>query len=468
MRRLPWIGLALVTAVALVWRMVAAASIEYPSVDGVNYMTVARALVRDGALQFSTFPPGWPLLIAIVLSFIGTVDAADVLRAAQIANVTLGTLAVPLVFLFLRHGFGPWVALLGATVVGLLPDNVILSSVDLSEMSYLAVFVGGWVLWHRRHAWAAGAAFGFAYLVRPEALIVLVAMVAVRSLATREITWKPMATALPFVIAYVLFVHDATGAWSLSGKTAFLDRAAAAGGSPVSRWFTNAGTLFGALPGVIGLPVVLLAAWGAVRRRGIELVALGPVLLLPVFDFRMEARYWIPLVPFVLWFAAAGARDVVERAPEHRRRLAAVGLAVLVAVGTTVAARPDVAEVGRNHEAFEGLRAAGRWIGENSTPDETVVGYKPYAAFWAGRPAGRLPQRDGALATIDRLRDQGHDFLVVNALVANTVARVLHPLLTPLDLDVRYARRLELVHVVDRPDDPRQTTLVYRIVPYGR
>jgi len=467
-RHASWIALGLLTGIALAWRVMAAIAIEFPSVDGVNYMTVARTLVRDGHLQFSTFPPGWPLLMSVPLFFLGAADGADVLHAAQIANVVFGTLAVPLVFVFLRHGFGAWTALAGATAIALLPDNVILSSLDLSEMSYLAVFVVAWILWHRERWWASGLVFGLAYLVRPEALIVFGVLCAVDTLGTRRLRWRPLAAALPFVIAYVVFVHGATGEWTLSGKTAFLDPVARAEGSAITRWLTNAATLLAGLPTVVGWPVALVAAWGAARRRGIELAAFLPLLLLPVFTFRMEARYWIPLVPFVLWFATAGAQDLLSRVDDARRRLARVAVAVVLFVGFCVAAAPELDDVGLNHEAFSGLREAGRWIAENSDPDDVVVGYKPYAAFWAGRPYAKLPRRDTALETVDRIRELGHEWLVINVFLTRSVTPQLQALVTPDALDSRLAQRVELVHIVRMENDLRQTTAIYRVHPFGR
>lgn len=459
--------LGLVTLAAFLWRVAAAMQIEYPSVDGVNYMTVARSLVRDGVMQFSTFPPGWSLLISVPLLGFGTADGMDVLHAAQTANVVFGTLVVPLVFVLLRPHFGAWSALAGAACVALLPDAVILSSVDLSEMSYLAFFVAAWIAWHRERWWSAGALFGVAYLVRPEALIVLFAAVGVASLRDRRLHWRPLVAAAPFVVAYVLFVHGATGEWTLSGKAAFLERAERAEGSAVRRWFTNAGTLLEGSVLLLGLPLVVLAAWGLVRRRGVEAVVFVPMLLLPVFTFRMEARYWVPLVPFVLWFALAGGRDVAARFAGRARWSVAVGLALAAVIGLGWATREDFGKIGVNYEAYDGLRQAGRWIAANSAPDDVVVDYKPYTAFWAGRPYAKLPQRDDLLSTVDRIRESGHDYLVVSVFMCRALTPQLRPLVSPEPLDERLARRIELVYVVRVPDDPRQTTAVYRVKPFG-
>jgi hypothetical protein len=218
LRRIPvaerwsWIALGAIVVVAFAWRALGALAIVYPSVDGVNYMTIARTLVRDGSLMFSTFPPGWPLIIVPPLTFVGAEDPMLLLRTAQWANVLLGTVAVVLVYLVARRPLGRIGALLLAAFVAFLPDLVITATTDLSEASYLAVLLAGWWALRSRSDWATGLLFGFAYLIRPEALIVLLGVVALRSARDRRPHWKPLVGAAVFVVPF-WSRRSRTGVW---------------------------------------------------------------------------------------------------------------------------------------------------------------------------------------------------------------------------------------------------------------
>ena len=464
--RAGWIALAVITVVAAVWRAQVAAGMLYPSVDGTNYMFVARSLVRDGVLQFSTFPPGWPLLISIPLLGLGTGDGMDLLRAAQTANVVFGTLTVVLVFALLRPR-GTFVALLGAAVFAFLPHALIASTSDLSEASYTAVLLGAWLAWRAERRWSAGALFGFAYLIRPEALGIFGLLVIVRTVRERVLPWRPLATAAAFVVPYLIWVRSVTGEWSLSSKGGFLERAFD-DGSIAARWIDNLGTMLGFLPELAGHVVIGLALWGLVRRRGVELIAFLPLLLLPLFTFRMEARYWLPMLPFVLWFAAVGGQDLVARLRSERARVVvAAALSGLALASLTVGATPMAREIGVNHEAFAGMRDAGRWLAENSPEDAEVMGYKPYVAFWSGRQYRKLPELDTAMQIVDHARERGIDYLVVNLALVRSLTPELQPLMAVEPPEPRLARKVELVHLARVEGDPRQTTAIYRIVPVG-
>lgn len=468
--RWSWAALGAILVLAFAWRAAGAMAIVYPSVDGVNYMTIARTLVRDGSLMFSTFPPGWPLIIGLPLSLVGVEDPMAVLRVAQAANVILGVCAVALAYRVARRPLGRGGALLLAAFVALLPDLVITATTDLSEPSYLAFLLAAW--WALRRGWdrATGLLFGFAYLIRPEALVILGAVVLWRSVRDRTVHWKPLVGAAVFVVPFVLFVHHATGVWALSSKGVFLDQAVEdrGAGELVIRWFANAGTFLGELPAIVGWPVVLLAAWGAVRWRGPELLALAPVLLVPLFSFRMDPRFWMPLLPFVAWLAVAGGRDLERRVGRGRARaMATVGLIAVAVTGTVVAARPDFYRVGLNLEAYSGMRAAGEWLAGNSDPEAVVVGYKPYVSFWSGRAFHRLPERADVESTVDRIRELGLDYLVVNRAVVRALTPHLAPLISSEPLEPALARKVTLVHVSNVDGDPRQTTAIYRMVPVG-
>ena len=66
-RKLLFWSLALLLLGSLALRIVLAHQLEYPQVDGTYYLDQARELVSRGYLPHSSFPPGFPLLISLVL-----------------------------------------------------------------------------------------------------------------------------------------------------------------------------------------------------------------------------------------------------------------------------------------------------------------------------------------------------------------------------------------------------------------
>ena len=71
----------------MILRIVLAHQLEYPQVDGTYYLDQARELVGRGQLPHSSFPPGFPLLISLILVVLDLNDPLAPLRAAQTINV---------------------------------------------------------------------------------------------------------------------------------------------------------------------------------------------------------------------------------------------------------------------------------------------------------------------------------------------------------------------------------------------
>lgn len=459
--------LAFVVVIALLLRVDAALRVEYPTVDGVHYMDAARTLARDGRLPFSTFPPGWPLLIHAALRVHGSDHAAHVLLTAQGWNVVLGTLAGVLVFVLVRRRSTGWWALLAAGVFLLLPETITASSSDLSEMSYVVALLGAWLVFERRSSWIAGVLFGFAYLVRPEALLVFTALCVNTGLRTRRVPIGALLGCLLLVLPYVVFMHAETGSWMLSSKNAFLDDAVGDRSlvDLARQWGRNVVVLAAPLSGVIGWPLVVLAAIGIGRRRDSMLLALLPLLLLPFFTFRMEARYWIPVLPFLFAFAVIGSRWLIDRRP-RQRALLSTAIVLLVLGGAERAARDDWRYLGASFEFYPGMRDVGLWLGPQITRGDVVADYKPYVAFWSGAAFRKLPRGRDAGGIVDWARENGLEYLVVNQHLVGSLTPELAPLLGELPESV--ARKLRLVRVVEVEGQPRQTTLLYRVEPVGQ
>lgn len=452
--------------VALALRIEAASRVVYPTVDGVHYMDTARAVVGEGRLPFSTFPPGWPLLIAAAASVHGSTQADALLHTAQAWNVILGSAAGILVFGWLRRRLAAGWSLLGAALFLFLPETITASSTDLSEMAYVVALLGAWLLFERHSSWLAGLLFGMAYLVRPEALIIFAALWLHRALRDRDRRYSAWVGISSVVIPYVLFMHSETGAWMLSSKNAFLETAVDQRSflEMVRQWGVNLLALLRALPGLVGVPILLLAVVAMGLRRGRALYAFLPLLLLPLFSFRMDPRYWLPLLPFVLLYALQGAELVLRRWP-RRIRGTAIVLSTLILVGAWQASRDDWKYVGANFEFYPGMRQAGLWLAPQLRQGDVVVDYKPYVAFWAGAQFRKLPPGRDARGVVEWARENGAEYLVVNRHLVGSLTPELAPLLGELPAPI--ARNLQLVHLAEVAGDPRQTTAVFRIRQVG-
>lgn len=217
---------------------------DYVAFDEAWYLILGRNLWSGhgyslSGLRHVALSPLFPL----VAGGTGRLVGDTVWGGRIVAAVAAGLLVLPCWSLFRRLG-GRRVALLGCAIVAVLPSLAPFVTPELvgwdlwvgaGPLFMLFVFTGiaailaavsrrapagrSLVLWA-----AAGAAFGLAFLDRPEALIaaplvVLAAMV----LSTR----RPIALAGAVVCAvgflvptapYFLYLHDALGRWTLTGR----------------------------------------------------------------------------------------------------------------------------------------------------------------------------------------------------------------------------------------------------------
>lgn len=455
-------GALLAAALGLRWW--AAAGNDFPTVDGTQYLRQSWQLCFAGRLPFSTFPPGWPLLAAVPLRFMSAEDPVAMLRAAHIANVACGTLMCALAFVMLRRRLGFAWALGGTAVMALLPQLVVAAKSDLSEPAFGCALLGAWLLLERRRELPAGLLLGYAYLVRPEALLATAGLVLWRWRSERRPPWRLLAGQAVVMLPYLLFLRQATGAVALSGKGFVFSEAFAAypGAAYLGLVARQSGQLLALLPGQVGLPLALLAAWGLARARGGWAWLLAPMLAMPLVISPIGARYWVPYVPWVLLAAGLGARALPARfraAP--RRRLPTVALAVALAAGLGWAAIDDAPLIWRNTEAYHGLKDAGLWLRGVATPATKVADYKPYAPYWANCEWVKYPDLPDANSYAIWARNLGLDYLIVNVKTVQQYLPGLDGLLvSPLPPDL--GAKLELVHtcLYERVGD---NTVVYRV-----
>lgn len=440
---------------------------EFPTVDGTMYLEEAYQLTYHGRLPFSCFPPGWPLLAAAPLRFFAADDPMGKLRAAQIANVLLGTAALGLTFALLRRQLGAVLALAGVVLMAALPQNIVLAKGDLSEPAFTCGLLAGWLLFRRDRPGAAGLVLGYTYLIRPEALLATVGLSLHLAWRNRRIPWRLPAGHLALMIPYLIYIRAATGAWDVSSKTVALSQSLAAhpGLDYLGLIAANLKLLLPMAPGLLGWPLVVLALWGLARGRGAWLWMLAPLAPVPFIINPMVDRFWLPYVPFLLLGAGLGARDLVgmaaRRLPAGNRRALVAALAVVAAAGFVQASWDDAFLVRRNTEAFYGLKDAGLWLRGRVTPDTVVASYKPYPAYWAGCTFLKFPEFDTAGQYVAWARNHGVDYLVVNVLVVHRHRPGLDALLeSPLRPSL--AADLTLVNLISF-EQTEHTTAIYQV-----
>jgi hypothetical protein len=255
--------------------------------DGPIFIYIAEAIV-DGdwpAVFRHPYHPLYPLAIAALDSWVGSLE-----RAAVLVSMATGTAAVGALYLFLREAFGEREALLGGGILALHPTFVDFSSDVQSEGLYVLCFLAAvWLIWRglsRGEArWAAlgGLAIGLAYLTRPEGLLLCVPALGLAGYQQWRRRWKP-AAALAWVgalaagiaiaaVPYVGAIRAATGHWAITQKYSAVQVAALIGSetsaNPEWRVAARAGTPAvepGADPGAAAAP------------RRIPLVELAPRL----------------------------------------------------------------------------------------------------------------------------------------------------------------------------------------------
>lgn len=386
------IALAVVLAVALGLRLGLASQRHFPSYDGTFYLRIAASILESGKLGLHTFPPGWPLLVAVAAGLAGATTPSSLVLTAAFVNAVFGTLTIALTFwLFRALSMRPRVAVITCAVLAVLPLHVELSISDLSEIAYSCCLLGSAILVLRERWLSAGAVLGFGYLVRPEAAIpygVLLAVLLVRrdgsAVLRLLISWAA------FYLPYSIYLSMPRGALQWSSKQGFLVDAMKSRrgvGEFLVAYGRNGLDLLRHMGSTLG-PGVLLAAAGLIRGERLVSVYLATLLVYPVFAFRMDARYVVPYLPFLLVSIAVVFERMLRR--HGRTRIAAVAL---VGVMFLYASVGQVRDFRIDREFYPVLEQAGNWLRsrEGFGTSSIVAARKPYAAFWASSDYVRLP-----------------------------------------------------------------------------
>ncbi len=460
--------LVAIAGLALVLHLVGIARTLLPAQDGLKFIRVARDFHHrawDDVVRSSDQHPLYAACIALAeppLAYcLGEGPTAWRVAAQLVSAVAAVATLFPL-FGFARALFGERPALLATLIYVLLPIPGAVGRDTLSDSLALLVFVSSLRLGEvalrtgRRSAWiGTGLVAGVGYLVRPELLVVPVAVgltgvlplvgSAIRTIFDRgrlarmvrmaDPTGRPDGrprltdlaglglSALAIVGCYALVKGE------VSEKLAMRTTSGLAPSSPARstvatmprglddpRWDFSpkeeTGKVdpdFVRLKGSVGKTAFRLALhWGEglagfavpvfflglLRARtiggsvvGRRLVAVYAVLFSALVIRHATAlgylsgRHALTLVVATVPWVGAGTWAWVRGFPRRygmsgptTRRLATIGLATLIAVGVTF-------QVRGMHTTRWGHWAAGQWLKEHATPDQTVLDTRGWAAF---------------------------------------------------------------------------------------
>jgi 4-amino-4-deoxy-L-arabinose transferase-like glycosyltransferase len=223
---------ALAVIVRILWWHFGAHIIEG---EGAHYARVGESLAAgqgylglDGEAQL-VYPPVYPGLIAA-----GVRIGLDSESAGRLVSLACGSLAMLMFALIGRRMYGARIGLLVGLLAAVHPLLATASINVLSESTYLFFVLWGIYLWQGlltsitwQRSVGCGVVFGFAYLCRPEAFFLTLALAVLLVLLA---WWRDRRAALlagacivaglvVCAVPYVTFLHAQTGQWRLEAKS---------------------------------------------------------------------------------------------------------------------------------------------------------------------------------------------------------------------------------------------------------
>lgn len=449
----------LLVALTLALELVIVARSPVIAPDGIHFIGMARDFQRDPSRALRQYDQhfGYPLLFSAVRNTLLGFWSADVAweTAARLVNAASGAVGVILVWLLARRIASEQVARLSALLYAVLPvlrQNAADALSDtLHVVLYLLSVLCVCYAVDRRSTWwmfAAGAASGLAFLVRPEGLAVaIVAMLCAVTLPSwwRQLGWwKSIGCAaivavgaLLFVIPYTALSGKLTGkltskvGWpaSLNAEVVSTDTpppiAVATNAvpaltpieyvAPISQapWWCavlKGAAIFGErlgdclrwvmlLPLAVGAVLTLRHQDAATMRYLWLLSIVNIALLLSLYCVAgyIDRRHLMPLVVLFLPTIASGIIHLAALARRisivrnHQNLSAALGISLLLAVLLPRTLRPL-------HETHQHKLTAARQLSELAAPGDTVLTNTAHVVYYAaqrGKVIGGVTLRNG-------------------------------------------------------------------------
>jgi len=428
-----------IALLAAVVRLVAWIRQPELSYDGTYYLRQAERLL-GGSYDFIGFPPGYPLAIAAARGVAG-----DWVHAGRGISFACGVAVAVLTLVWSRRWVPPAWAFAAALAVALHPHHARISVEVLSEPLYGCVLLLVVLLFESRRDAIAGLLSGFAFLIRPEGLLLYVGLIAVRAARTRRVPWSLLCgTAL--VAGYSILASRAVGHPVITPKQGQLDL----GPEVAARAWILVQTLHACFP--------LLLVPGAIAigiRRSPQLLAVfAATAAIPFFTVHVQERIHLPALP--LWIVL-GCAWMAGLAPAPRR-LVAIAAAILLGIGLA----PGVRLLWNGFEMVPHARAIGTALRPHLQWQDRVAGRFPLVPYYAGAGFVRAPRLAIYPALMDSVLRAGATHLLV---LEGEVLNVL-PQLRPLFEDAAFVTsdsRIAAAATLDAP--PGQRAILYRLSP---
>jgi 4-amino-4-deoxy-L-arabinose transferase-like glycosyltransferase len=505
-----WLPALLLSALAILLRILVATRREGIEIDGITYLGNAYAMARDWRTINVLHPPLYSL---VLMPFLGL--WRDPEWGARVVSAVLGGLWVWPTLWLARDTTDERVAWTAGLLVAVMPAAVEASTRVLPEATFGLCLAGLLVALLRALrsgglGWAClvGILGGLATLARPEGMSYLVLAGALLATAPvligppwsagRALTRTATAAAvwLILLLPYMALVHHQTGHWNWSGKLGITLLWAESVGEErshavVEQVITETRKedvppsvlgYIAAHPKEVARRIVInlhlmdkYTLPGLLQSGGIALVFLGLVhlrlrrppappewflaaALLPLAGFLLfvvEWRYFVEAIPVLCIIAAVGlaraGRPAPAGPPGRLSRFALLLLCVVVLSFVPWISRPWLRQ---DPAAVE--KAAGLWLRRTAGPGALFIGRYPVITHYA--EAQMIPfARRSLEEALAGGRKAGARFLIVDS-VRLPESR---PDLLWLVAGERVRRDLEVAHVVE--DRAGQRVVIYRI-----
>lgn len=507
-----WLPGLVLTALAILVRMLVATRREGIEIDGITYLQNAQALWADWGSFNALHPPLYSLVLAPLVGI-----WSDPEWGARVLSAVCGGLWVWPTLWLARETTDEPVSWTAGLLVALMPAGVEAGTRVLPEALFglcLTVLLGALVRTLRTGSLAptilVGILGGLATLARPEGmgylflsvgLLLMAPVLSHRPWTGRQVVTGILGISLLWLAVlspYVIAVRHQTGQWHWSGKVGITLRWAESVGAErpnavVERTITETGA--DEVPS--GILAYLLRHPGASLRRvvlnlhlldkytlpgllqsaGIALVFLGLLHLrwrrppsppewflaaapLPAAGFLLfvvESRYFVPLIPVLCILAGVGLARLGRR-EDSRPSGGPSALAVLVLAGVLLSFIPWIVRPWFRQDPAAVEKAAGVWLRRSHGSGAIFLGRYPVVAYYAqarGVPFARRSLDD----LVAEGRKGGARFLIAD----NVRLPESRPDLLALAAGQPGRPDLELAHVVE--DRAGHRVAIYRIRP---
>jgi hypothetical protein len=366
-RAVRW-ALALALLLALAHPVYRATHLGVEYFDGYDYLRSARALVGDPILAYQPLrPPFVPIVQTPAMAIVRASPPASPVRliAPHLTGAVVSILSVGGVLWLFARSFGFTLALLGALLFATTRYFVHYAPhvmADLPSAGWAAATVALHLraLERRTHGAFAlcGLALGFSVLTKYPLVVLGPALLLAelwRAAAMRRIDWpSARGTALACAVGAGLFlavqlvvmwiVVGSDGLSALAGTLAHLPTMTGSGEVPGESWLDHGPMLVV----MMSLPTVLLAGVGfglaAVRPQARDFPCLAALLVTGATTLFLvthtEARYLLPAVPFLIYFALRSVEAALAAARARWSGWGGARRALAIAIGTAALAAP--------------------------------------------------------------------------------------------------------------------------------